>query len=231
MKTAHKTVGLFCFVAVLLCSQAVQAGMPMPVLTRSGTDRLIGMSTALFILMVIVAIPIRLCWNALFVPIKTDENEPTAKPLSYPQALGVTFLGGCLFLLVLVMIAGSRELLSPGAWIPDGAMSKTLYSVERERIAQSTGTDGQRGIDLLRRDAVVRLRDALMLYIKEHDGRLPDSIEQSGFGDLWLIPFAAGIQYEYFPTETELPLVREPKTLPDNRFSIGRKFEITEVLP
>lgn len=231
MKTVLKIAGFFCFVAVLLSSQIAEAGMPMPVLTRYGMDRLIGMSTALFILMVVVAIPIRLCWNALFVSIKADENDPAIKPLTYPQALGVTFLGGFLFLLVLVMIAGSRELLSPGAWIPDGAMSKTLYSVERERIAQSTGGDDRKGIDLLRRDAIVRLRDSLMLYSKEHDGQLPDSIEQSGFGDLWLIPFAAGIRYEYYPSEADGPLVRESNTVPDARFSIGRKFEITEAAP
>lgn len=239
MRTVHKIIGPFLFpvlfAIVLFSARIAQAGMPMPVLTRYGMERIIGMSTALFILLVVAAIPIRLCWNSLVadpkdtVPDGTQKNDSKLPMLTYPRAVAVTFLGGCLFLLVLVMIAGSRELLSPGAWIPDGAMSKTLYHVERERLARSAdATDEQKGIDLLRRDAIIRLRDALALYSREHEGRLPDSIERSGFGELWQIPFAGGMLYEYLPDAAGSPLVREPEMLPDAKFSIGREFEITE---
>jgi hypothetical protein len=36
--------------------------------------------------------------------------------LTYPEALGVIALWGLLFLLVLTMISGDRELMTPGAW-------------------------------------------------------------------------------------------------------------------
>jgi hypothetical protein len=207
------------FAIIGLPVSPVYAGMPVPVLTEYGMERLIGISTAAFVVMVIAAIPMMFCWNALI-----GDGNGYFKRLNYPKALGITFLGGCFFVLILVMVAGSRELFSPGAWIPNGIVSKTAFDTERERIAKTA----EQSYDLLRRDAVVKLRDTLRQFIQEHD-RLPVSIEESKFGDLWLIPFAAGMQYEYFPQDHAAePLVREPVILPDAKFSIGRTFEITE---
>ncbi|HEX4795282.1 MAG TPA: hypothetical protein VH370_15915 [Humisphaera sp.] len=41
--------------------------------------------------------------------------------LSYGKSLGLTFLWGMLFMVVLTMISGARELMTPGAWEHHGA--------------------------------------------------------------------------------------------------------------
>jgi hypothetical protein len=41
--------------------------------------------------------------------------------ISYPKALGVVVLWGLLFSVVLAMISGARELMTPGAWEQQGA--------------------------------------------------------------------------------------------------------------
>ena len=203
--------------------QPIFAGMPAITLTDYGIERFIGISTALFVVLVVVAIPVKHCWNLTL-------SEYGVKPLSYRKAVGVTFLGGMLFLLILVMIAGSRELFSPGAWVPDGILSKTVYSELKEK-ANPANVDPD--LVQLRRIAIMKLGDALRKYAKEHDGKLPESAEQSDFQPLWDIPFAAGIRYEYFPSETsaDKPLLREPDLLHDAIFSLNRQFELVEEEP
>lgn len=236
MRTVPKIIRAFFlaapFVVASLFAPFAQAGMPMPMavfLSEYGTDRLIGISTTFFVILVLVAIPVMYAWNAFFAEI--DGESKHFKRIGYVKSLGITFLGVCLFTLILVMVAGSRELLSPGAWVPDGMLSKTVYSVEGEKIAKDFDIDEDEMIDQVRRKAMIRLRDALRRFAEEHDGRLPGTMDEPGFEELWQIPFAAGVSYEYYPEETgaELPLVREPSVLPNAKFSIGRKFEITEV--
>jgi hypothetical protein len=222
------------FLVLLFSSSTVYAGMPMVTLSRYGAERLIGISTAIFIIMVIAAIPVMFCWNALV------GDSSRFKRLNYLKSLGVVFLGGCFFVLILSMVAGSRELFSPGAWVPNGIVSQTIFNAEMERLTQLR-ENNEHQLNLTRYEAILKLRDALQTFAKEHNGQLPASIEESEFGNLWLIPFASGMSYEYFPetnsesstslstsTSTSTPLVCEPALLPDARFAIGRKFEITE---
>ena len=219
------------FAVTVLQVQSVYAGMPMITysLSEYGANRLIGISTALFVVGVLAALPIMSCWNSL---VAGNEDARFLRKWSYPKALGFTFLSGILFMLILVMVAGSRELFSPGAWVPDGVLSKTVFSVQMEKLEQ-VQTQAEQNLDLMRRDAIIKLRDALRLYAKKHDGRLPGSIEELEFVTLWDIPFASGMRYEYFPNENDanLPLLREPSLLPNAKFSVGRAFEIVEVVP
>ncbi|MGA2497268.1 MAG: hypothetical protein ABSH20_05980 [Tepidisphaeraceae bacterium] len=57
-------------------------------------------------------------WNWL------RNDFPSMPRLSYPRALGLVGLWGALFVLILTMISGARELLTPGAWEKDGAIYK-----------------------------------------------------------------------------------------------------------
>ncbi|MDR2705737.1 MAG: hypothetical protein LBC02_08165 [Planctomycetaceae bacterium] len=228
IRQINRIFGTAMFLVLLFSASTVYAGMPMITLSRYGMERLIGISTAIFIVMVVAAIPIMFCWNALVA------DSTRFKRLNYPKSLGVVFLGGCFFSLILVMIAGSRELFSPGAWIPNGIVSQTIYNAEMERLAKLR-ENNEHQLNLTRYEAILKLRNALQTFAKEHNGQLPASIEESEFGNLWLIPFASGMNYEYFPeTDSEssmsssTPLVREPALLPDARFAIGREFEITE---
>src|SRR5207244_6685457 len=60
------------------------------------------------------ALGVKIVWNAL-------RREFTSLPrLTYLRALGVVTLWGLLFVLVLTMISGARELMTPGAWNKKG---------------------------------------------------------------------------------------------------------------
>ncbi|MDR2440603.1 MAG: hypothetical protein LBE12_14670 [Planctomycetaceae bacterium] len=208
---------------LLFSTSTVYAGMTFPTLSKYGADRFIGISTAVFIVMVIAAIPVMFCWNALVA------DSPHFKRLNYPKALGLVFLGGCFFSLVLAMVAGSRELFSPGAWIPNGIVSQTVFDAEREQLAKTKNSD-ELNLEMERLRAITTLRNILQKFAQEHDGQLPASIEESRFGNLWFIPFAAGISYDYFPNadSPNTPLVREPAIVPNARWTIDRNFLVTE---
>ena len=58
---------------------------------------------------------IQLLWNSLR---KSFTRLPR---LNYPRAIGLVVLWGLLFIVVLTMISGARELMTPGAWEKQGA--------------------------------------------------------------------------------------------------------------
>jgi hypothetical protein len=69
-------------------------------------------------------------WNAL----RTD--FPRLPRLSYFKGLGLVFLWGLLFLLVLTMISGARELMTPGAWEKKGLLYELKSPPTRQRAAE-----------------------------------------------------------------------------------------------
>jgi len=84
---------------------------------------------------------IRLIWNRLridwiFLP-----------RLTYGKALGVVFLWGLLFVLVLTMISGARELLTPGAWEKQG---KTYRLAKQEATPEPDDGARKEKLDRLR---------------------------------------------------------------------------------
>jgi hypothetical protein len=89
------------------------AGMPSITLTDAASMRLQSISFFLVVFLV-VSLVVRLLWNAL------RSDFPRLPHLSYPKAVGLVGLWGLLFLLVLTMISGARELMTPGAWKKDG---------------------------------------------------------------------------------------------------------------
>lgn len=68
---------------------------------------------------------VRVVWNSL------AKDFPRLPRLSYSRALGLVFLWGLLFLLVLTMISGARELMTPGAWEKKGILYR-LKAAEPE---------------------------------------------------------------------------------------------------
>ncbi|MGL4942717.1 MAG: hypothetical protein ACRC46_05960 [Thermoguttaceae bacterium] len=116
LRSIVRCVGLFLAIVVMFLSVTLaQAGMSSVSLTDYGVQRLVNLSTAIFFGMVVATLLVRLSWGRIVAD--TDLPKPTLV-----KSLAVTFLGGLLFFLVLVMIAGSRELFSPGAWLPDGIL-------------------------------------------------------------------------------------------------------------
>ncbi len=185
--------------------ETTHAGMSSVVLTEYGAKRLTGLSTALFFGLVVSTLLVRFFWGLLVKD--TDWPKPTLL-----KSFAATFLGGLLFFLVLVMIAGSRELFSPGAWVPDGILYK-LSTTPESPPPDPVLSD----IELARRQALERLCDRL---------REPEPLEENS--ELRTIPFSSGLRYE-LPTDGPY-LVVEPKFLDGKRHGIDRNtFEIVEL--
>lgn len=110
-------IPVFMIVGLLLLSaQSVHAGMPAPAiwsLSDLGEFRIQVISFFLAVIL-ICALAIQALWNMLA---KTLTNMPK---LSYKSALALVFLLGLLFNIVLAMISGARELMTPGAWERSG---------------------------------------------------------------------------------------------------------------
>ena len=101
--------------AIALSALPAHAGMPYPpTLTDIARLRVEAISFFLFILLACAGL-IQLLWNRLRT---TFIRLPR---LSYPKALGLVMLWGLLFIIVLAMISGARELMTPGAWEKQGA--------------------------------------------------------------------------------------------------------------
>jgi H+/Cl- antiporter ClcA len=105
-------------VAILLPSVA-WAGMPAPmVLTDIARLRVEAISFFLAIFIACAA-AVKLLWNRVLCA-----SFPQLPRLNFWRALGLTALWGLLFLVVLTMISGGRELMTPGAWDRQGATYK-----------------------------------------------------------------------------------------------------------
>jgi hypothetical protein len=96
--------------------------------------------------------------------------------LSYRGAVGALVVCGLFIYVVLTMISGARELLTPGAWARSGVMYKIR---EPER-------DPKPWLETARRTSLERLRAGLWQYAEQHDGRLPASRDRAGLPEeLW----------------------------------------------
>lgn len=224
---------LFSVAALMFSTRSVFAGMPTPVLGPEPIGHLVGLSTAAFLITVVGAFLVKIGWNAVV-------RSPSLSVMNYRRALGVTVLGGVLFFLVLVMIAGSRELLTPGAWRPKGvlyelagtaqtasesATSKNAVPVDPETLMPNDGSNTARRA--ARYAALARLRDALQKWSAEHDGALPPDIESAQLPvEYWTIPAAGGLRYLYDPQND--PPVREPDFDPPS-LSLSRDGRIGEM--
>jgi uncharacterized membrane protein len=110
------------FVGLLLWPTAAWAGMPSPALNDWAAMRLSAISFFGVALLVLTAM-IRWLWNVL------ARDFPKLPRLSYGKALAAVVLWALVLIVVLTMIAGSRELLTPGAWQKQGL----LYKVSTEK--------------------------------------------------------------------------------------------------
>src|SRR3954447_3194860 len=165
------------FVLCLASPAVAWAGMPMPRLNDVVRLRLENISFFLagFLLS---AFLIQLLWNYL------RRDWPALPRLNYPKALGLVTLWGLLFVLVLTMISGARELMTPAAWEPDGA----TYKVARKD--QPAAADR----DEVRRRQVERLRDTLWEYARKNGDRFPGARTEPGITpDVWLLPDPSGL--------------------------------------
>ncbi|MFO0957350.1 MAG: hypothetical protein U0800_07760 [Isosphaeraceae bacterium] len=195
------TVGAVAVVAWLLAPPAALAGMPSVTLSDVAQLRFEAISFFLAILLLSSWL-IQRIWNAL-------RRDFAALPrLSYGKAVGLVVLWGLLFGLVLTMISGARELLTPGAWTKVGYTYKLNRPEEAAIAAAPDDAERRRGLEAL--------RSALWVYANAHEGRFPADRDDPGIpAALWTMPDPAhsGTTYLYFPGRSpnagEEPLVCE----------------------
>ncbi len=129
------------------------AGMPRTsvLLTDTTTVRLDVISFFLLVL-VLSTLAVRWLWNGL------ARDFPRLPRLSHRGAAGLVLVWGAAFTLVLAMISGARELMTPGAWKPNGA----TYT-----LADASPTEADR------RQALDALKARLWEYARANGGDLP----------------------------------------------------------
>ena len=129
--------------------------------------------------------------------------------LKWRHAVALALTLGLGMLLVLTMISGIREVLTPDAWRRQGSGYKLNSPVMVED----------------RRWSIQQLRDGLMAYARNHDGRFPphDFVEDLP-AKLWETPDPKRLRYHYRPGATlddPAALVAwEPKRFGDGIFAI-----------
>lgn len=105
------------FIAASFYAAASLAGMPSLTLSDAANLRLSGISFFLLLLLVTAA-GFQLVWNYL----RRDFGR--LPYLTYRMSLAAVLLLGLLFNIILLMIAGTRELMTPGAWEKSGITYK-----------------------------------------------------------------------------------------------------------
>jgi hypothetical protein len=173
----------------------VWGGMPMPVLTEISKLRLDTISFFLFLL-ILGTLAIQWGWNRM----ASDFNW--IPQLRAGQAFALTALWGLLFLLVLTMISGARELMTPGAWQRDG-QTYQLREIEPSANAIARAQRRQRLVDLT----------AFIRRWASQQGRLPVDLDEAGVPDeLQSPPGSPFTSYRYF---------RPPQDEDEDRQKVG----------
>jgi len=156
------------------------AGMPNIELSEIGKLRCDSISFFLLIFLVSAA-GVRWLWNRLTL------DFPQLPKITYKTAISATFLWGLLFLFVLTMTSGVRELLTPGAWKKSGV----TYTLNDPQASSPSGA-----MQHERRWQLEVLRSLLWTYAASHNSVNSDSwrngqsiwglrFQPNGFGDQW----------------------------------------------
>lgn len=166
------------------------AGMPSPLptdivpslrMTESFYSRLEAISFFLVVLLASTLI-VRFLWNRLTI------DFPRLPRLSVGRAAAVVAAWGLLFLVVLTLIAATREVMSPGIWEKQGLLYRVpeqpAPAVDNNRLAERTRQ-------------LERLKTALWLYAAKHAGHLPPADDPAVPAAAWQVPGGFGLRYLY----------------------------------
>lgn len=201
------------------------AGMPAPLPTNvdryvawtinaSILARVQAVSFFLLVLLSCTAI-VKWLWNYL------QRDFPKLPRLTFAKTLAGVLLWGLLFILVLTMISGARELMTPDAWQKQGFTYK--LTPQSNSAAEPSPRE-------LRRQRLEQLRTALWHFAATHNGRFPSESEKPLIpAELWTVPESGGMHYLYVPgqsaSETADLLVYEPE-LDAERFVLQTNGDI-----
>jgi hypothetical protein len=198
----------------ILSTHEVYAGMPIVSLTEIARFRL---STISFFLMLYGAASFTIwkLWNFL----RADFQR--LPYLSFKKALAVVFLWGLAFHLLLVMIAGTRELMTPDVWEKAGLVHHLAPDTQQQRFE-------------MRRYKLEQLQHALWHFASEHQEQFPTKDTLSQIDDtVWMEP-TGRLRYHYVGGLTSdsasVPLAYEPDTYGQERMVLMTNGHI-ELLP
>lgn len=158
--------------------------------------------------LLVSAVLIKVAWNAL---IKDSTKFPQ---LGYLKSLGIAFLWGLAMFLVLMMIHGSRHVLTPNAWVRDG----WTYRLNDETTQQLKAYRDER------RKYLESVGGRLLEYVREHDGMWPETLDELG-GESVTVPGAGGLGYVYSPKQDSETVLVEPE-IDSVRFALMRDGKV-----
>jgi hypothetical protein len=199
-------------VLLIFCTASQSfAGMTSYTLTDVARMRLQDISFFAFVL-VLCVFGVKWMWNLL------ARDFPKLPRLGLGRAFALTTLVSLLLLLVLAIISGARELLTPGAWRRQGHG----YRINAD-ASEST-----------RRQGVEALRVALFGYAEKHGGILPPHDFVPEIPDkLWQSPDGLGSHYIYIvglkTGSGKALLAYEPPNFGDSRFCLLTDGEIVKL--
>ncbi len=159
----------------LFCASNAHAGMTVYDLNDLVKLRLQDISFFAFLLL-LATVGVRLLWNYLA---KDFVRMPR---LSFLKALSLTGLISIALLLVLAMISGARELLTPGAWYRQGSHYRPNDVGNAE----------------LRQQSMQNLREVLREYARTHESHFPPHDYLLDIPDkIWQAPDSSSTRYIY----------------------------------
>jgi hypothetical protein len=222
MPTMKFRLTVLALLAAAVTPGVALAGMPTVRLNDLARMRLETLSFFLLVFFLCAAVVQRL-WNML------GRDFPRLPRLTYVRAVGLVAVWGLLFLVVLTMISGARELLTPGAWEKVGFTYKLA-------APKDDATPAGPPIEAMRRERLERLRDALWAYARAHDGKLPAGPTDPDIAaEFWQTPDPSGVAYCYAPGQTPhrgaKPLAWEPRVFGDGQFTLFTSGEIRLLTP
>lgn len=207
MTRTYKFFGVLILTGVCL-QHSAHAGMTVYGLKDIYRIRLEEISFFL-VLLLVCTLAFRLLWNHA---VKGFDFLPKIK---FIQAFCLALLFGFLMLLILAMISGIREVLTPEAWRRQGN-SYRLNDPSQESV---------------RRRSLEQLRSALVEYARANQGRFPlqDFVPEIP-EKLWESPDQIGTHYIYFSglatNDVHAMLAAEPSDFGDKRFALLVSGEI-----
>ena len=199
-----------------------QAGMPSVTLTDFARLRLDAISFFLMVFL-LCAWGVKGLWNSF----RTE--FPKLPRISYRRSLLLTTLWGLLFVIVLTMISGARELMTPGAWRKDGF----TYALEEQELPPPPRP--ARDVDLPTREDKLRLLGAeLLRYAIRHEGRFPSERDARELiaAEFWQLPEMPATKYLYLEdrnAEVDSLLAWEPTVFGDAPLGLFTSGEVRAV--
>ncbi|MDA7892362.1 hypothetical protein N9C66_09220 [Akkermansiaceae bacterium] len=176
----------------LLTIGPAKAGMTSIVLSDLAEARIEVISFFILIYLLLTLV-VKFLWN------KLAQGIPAIPKINFRRALCLMLVSGLFMYVILTMISGARELMTPGAW-------------EKEGISYRLKSKGNP-----RKEQIQTLRDALWKHAEDHDGRFPSGrLDPAIPYKKRKVPDGAGF-YSFLAPEAEGEIMSSSHRRPERR--------------